>query len=145
MTSNIGGWQQLVRTTGTGGRKMWLSGMIQCASPRTVLHIQQGVSPPWKKEKQASVGHPHSPLGATRDPGYLVGKNSGRTRFASRTVIQESVQGTDAIFSTFAMTVVGHMPRLPARRASLTPSRDPLGCDSPKRNAQKKKKIKIKN
>ena len=78
------------------------------------------------------------PTGATRDPGHLVEKKCGRTRFASCTVIQESLQGTNATFSTFAMTVAGHMPRFPARRSSLTPFWEPLGCDSPKRNAQKK-------
>ena len=99
---------------------------------------------PWMKEKQASVAHPQSTGGNKRHRTF------GREKQWKNSVcFPYSYSGkctrTDAIFSTFAMTVVGHMPRLPARRASLTPSRDPLGCDSPKRNAQKKKKIKIKN
>ena len=62
MTSNTGGWQQLVRTTGTGRRETWLSGMIVC-KPQDSLSYSAGSEPPWMKEKQASIGHPHSPLG----------------------------------------------------------------------------------
>ena len=110
--------------------------------PQDSPSYSAGSEPSLDEGKASKRRAPSQSTGGNKRPRT---SGRGRTRFASHTVIQESVQGTDAIFSTSAMTVVGHMPRLPARRASLTPSQEPLGCDSLKRNAQKKRKTKNSN